>query len=127
MLEPILTPSNITFVFGILAIIFSVFNYFKNPQIKLEKKQAIDNKEEESRAKIFSRELELMKQESDRRFGEMGVRMDRALTLAENHTHTVDTKVDNLTKESNDWHLKISNEMTELSTIIKERIPNKNV
>ena len=115
-----LTPSNITFVLGILAIIFSVYNYFKSPQISLDKTQAIDREEAENKATILARELEIAKQESDRRFNEIGLRMDKALELAMNHTHAVDVKADKVIEGLN----LLSIQVAKLETKIDERFPH---
>ena len=40
-MDSLLTPSNVTFVIGLLAIIFSVYNYFRNPQISSDKTDAL--------------------------------------------------------------------------------------
>jgi hypothetical protein len=52
--------------------------------------------------------------------------MDTALTLAQNHTHTVDIKVDALTTMVNGMNIEITKEMTRLGTIIQERFPKQN-
>lgn len=129
-MNEILTPSNITFTLGLFAIIFSVFNYFKNPQIFLDKKQALDKKEVESKASLLAAEvhnkalilatdLAAEKHTTERRFTDIGDRMNRALTLAENHTHTVDIKVDKLTEVINLLAIQVG----KLETKIDERIP----
>lgn len=33
-MDTLLTTSNVTFVLGVLAILFTVYNYFKDPQVK---------------------------------------------------------------------------------------------
>ncbi len=108
----LLTASNITFVLGILAIIFSVYNYFKNPQTESEKKDA-----------LLEQKVQWQKEESERRFQEMGKRMDDALALAQNHTHTVDVKVDSLVQTVNE----MDKSMTKIFTILEERLPRKDV
>ena len=129
----LITPGNIMFSLGILGVIFTVFNYFKNPQEDIEKKQALTEKDLSSKATILAqKELEtkalvLAEQvknkdiENERRFNEMGIRLDTAMTTAQNHIHTVDTKVDRLIESVGI----LTNKITELSTIINERIPKK--
>lgn len=108
------SPSNITFIIGILAIIFSVYNYFRNPQIKSEKTDA-----------LLSQRMQWEKEASDKQFGAMGLRIDTAMTTAQNHIHTVDVKVDGLMKDVSEMNVAITKELTRLSTIIEERIPKK--
>lgn len=102
------------FGLGIIGIIFGVYHYFKNPQI-----------EEEKKAGLLAQQVQWEKESTDKRFAEMGSRMDAALALAQNHTHTVDVKVDALTSMVNAMNLTITGEITKLSTIIDERIPAK--
>jgi hypothetical protein len=113
-----------------LGVIFIVFNYFRNPQVNLEKEQALTDKDLDSKASILAqKELETKalvlaeqvkskNEENERRFLDMGVRLDTAMTTAQNHIHTVDVKVDKLI----DTVGIMSNEITKLSTIIEERI-----
>jgi len=137
------TTSNIMFVLGLLGMIFSVYHYFKNPQIKLEKRQALSQLEDEKDKQISEKELHLAQKESenktnlleqqvklekevnDKKFIEFGNRLDASLAMAQNHIHTVDTKVDALTTMVNTMNLNLTNEITKLGTIIEERIPCK--
>lgn len=120
-----MTTDNITFTIGILCVIFTVFNYFNNPQKKLEKEQALTEQEIDSQSTIFEKQLKWEKEATEKRFEELNKTMTAALTLAQNHIHTVDTKVDSLAKTVNAMNLQISSEITKLSTIINERIPKK--
>jgi hypothetical protein len=105
-----LSPSNITFALGILAIIFSVFNYFKNPQIKADKTDA-----------LIQQRVQWTAESTERRFKEMNDNFRSLLLQSNNHIHTIDTKVDGLAKIVS----VMSNEITRLATIIEERIPKK--
>lgn len=40
-MQTLLTPSNIMFALGLLGILFSVYNYFRNPQIISDKTDAL--------------------------------------------------------------------------------------
>ncbi len=127
----ILTPPNIMFVVGLGGALFGIFNYFKNPQEDLEKKQLIAGKdldtkatilaqkEAEGKAGILAQQVEWEKNANEKKFAEFGLRLDSALSMAQNHIHTVDTKVDGLLAMVNT----MGNELTKLSTIIDERIP----
>lgn len=91
-----LTPSNITFVLGILAILFSVYNYFRNPQIKSEKTESA-----------------LMIQFS--------ILQKELANLKDNHIHTIEKKIEDTNNNLN----VLTNQVTKLATIIEERIPRK--
>jgi len=43
--------------------------------------------------------------------------------MAQNHIHTVDTKVDGLANTITQMNLSLTNELTKLGTIISERMP----
>jgi len=113
-MESFLTTSNITFVLGILAIIFSVYSYFRNPQIKSEKTDA-----------LLNQRVQWEKESTDKKFADFGLRLDNSMSMAQNHIHTVDVKVDGLMKDVSEMNVSISKELTRLSTIIEERIPKK--
>lgn len=117
----LLTPSNITFSLGIISMIFGVFLYFRNPQEALDKREALNQKETDGKAALLAQQMQWEKEATEKRFAELGLRITEAMTLAQNHIHTVDTKVDGLSTEVG----KMSNSITRLSTIIEERIPKK--
>ena len=135
MIDQIITPGNITFGLGIMGVIFTCFIYFRKPQEDLEKKQAVSavemdakatilaQKELESKASILSQEVHWEKEANERRFKEMGEVMTAATTLAQNHIHTIDVRVTNLTEVVNGMNLSLVTEITKLSAIINERIP----
>lgn len=106
----LLTPQNITFALGILAIIFSIFRYFKDPQVEDDKKAA-----------LLAQQVQWAQEASDRRFKDMQESFNALLLQSNNHIHTVDTKVDKVSESV----AVISNEITKLATIIEERIPKK--
>ena len=132
-MSELITPSNILFALGILGVIFTVFNYFRNPQEDLEKKQLITDKdlsskatilaqkEAEGKAGLLAQQVQWEKEANEKKFVEFGLRLDSAMTIAQNHIHTVDVKVDTLIGTV----ASMSNEITRLSTIIDERIPKK--
>ena len=146
MTESILTTGNITFAIGIIGIIFGVYKSYHKPQEELERKQSLDalatekdkllaekdlgtkatilaQKELETKALVLAEQVKNKDVENERRFNEMGVRLDTAMTTAQNHIHTVDIKVDKLIESVNG----MGNKITELSTIINERIPPRKV
>lgn len=122
-MDTLLTPSNIVFSLGIIGMIFGIYKMFHDPQVALDKQQDLDKQESDSQQKILGFQLTADRAATDRRFSEMMQRMDTALTLAQNHTHTVDVKVDSLTGVVNAMNIEITKEMTRLGTIIEERFP----
>lgn len=110
MIELLFTPSNITFSLGLMAIIFSVYNYFRTPQIDGDKRDA-----------LFAQKLQDHIDSDALHQKAVQQRFDELLLLSSNHIHTVDTKVDVLgSRVSN-----LDTSITRLSTIIDERIPKK--
>jgi len=97
-------------VIGLVGVVFTIYNYFRKPQISLEKKDA-----------LVDQQIRFMCESTDRRFDEMQKNFNGLLLQSNNHIHTVDTKVENLIKTIGI----MSNEITKLSTIIEERIPKQ--
>lgn len=105
-----ITPSNIMFALGIIGMIFTVFSYFKNPQIDQDKRDA-----------LLAQQVNWQNESVERRFKDMQESFQGLLLQSNNHIHTVDTKVETLSGNVT----KMSNEITKLATIIEERIPKK--
>ena len=128
-----LTLQNIMFTLGIVGILFTIYNYFRNPQEAIEKKQilvdremknktsVLTQKEIETEAALLKQKVELENQANDKKFADLICRIDSSQLLAQNHIHTVDTKVDTLIFTVNSLALN----MKALETIIDERIPKK--
>lgn len=127
-MESILTTGNIMFAIGIIGVIFTIYNSYRKPQDDLEIKQVVANKdldnkatilaqkEMENKASLLAQQVVLQKETYDKKFAEMSVRLDG-----------VDAKLNDLILTSNDWHLEISKTLTQLTTIVQERLPlNKN-
>lgn len=106
----LLTPSNITFCLWLLGVIFSVYNSFKNPQEEIDKKHA-----------LVEQKMTLEKQNTDSRLAEMTVNWKESLTLATNHVHTLDIKMDNIQATLS----LLQSEIVRQNTIIEERMPRK--
>ena len=143
-METIFTTSNIMFTIGIITLLFSIWSKVKTPQESIERKQSLDalatekdkllaekdlgtkatilvQKELETKVLVLAEQVKNKDVENERRFNEMGLCLDTAMTTAQNHIHTVDVKVDKLIESVN----LMGNKITELSTIINERIPKK--
>lgn len=111
-----ITFDNVTFIIALGGVAFSIFLFFRKPQESLELKQV----ENAGKDKLINAKIKWAKEANEERFRELSKRLEDAFLLAANHTHTVDTKVDELIKTTNSWHLEISNQMTEIKTIIKK-------
>lgn len=116
-----ITTSNIMFVIGILGTAFGVYNYVHTPQEKLDKRQAVIEKEVDGKAELLAKQVQWVKEDNDRRFKEIADASATAMNLAQNHVHSIDVKVDNLTVMVNSMNIEIG----KLSTIIDERVPKK--
>lgn len=95
---------------GLIGVIFTIYHYFKNPQIKGEKFDA-----------LIKQSLEYISKMNEERFKTMQSNFDELVKQNQNHLHTLDTKVDMLCKCSED----MSRAIVKLDTIIEERIPKK--
>lgn len=109
-MNELVTPQNITFTVGMISLLFVVYHYFKNPQIDIEKKDA-----------LMQQQIKITAEITDTKFKELQANFLQLLAQNQNHIHTLDTKVDALTERiaSN------NKELVRLSTIIDERIPKK--
>jgi len=120
-MENILTTSNIMFALGIIGLIFTIWEKIKNPQIKLDKDQALTEQEMEGKSSMLLLRMKMKDEANEVKFKDLGLKIEDAFKMAYNHTHTVDTKVDRLIEQTNGMCLNIK----ELATIINERIPKK--
>lgn len=128
-MDELLTTGNIMFSLGIIGIIFAVWDKIRKPQEEIETNQAVTKKdienkasvlaqkEMENKASLLEQQVKLAFEANEKKFQEMGLRIDGVMN-----------KVDNLVMTSGTWHLDISNKIVELTTIIAERLPsNKNL
>lgn len=109
-MESLITPANILFALGLLGTIFTVFNYFRDPQIKAETTDA-----------LIEQKLKYINEANDTRFRTVQDTIAALTTQSQNHIHTIDTKVDTLVKSMNDTNINVAR----LATIIDERIPKR--
>jgi len=132
-MNEIITPANIVFAIGIITMLFSVFLFFRRPQEDMELKQAVASKdidskatvlaqkEMENKAALLDQQVKLERESNEKKFAEIGVRLDQAFALAQNHIHTLDTKQDAMAANLNT----LTTHVEKLATIIDERIPKK--
>ena len=106
-MEISLTTGNIVFVLGILGTIFTVYNYFRTPQIRSEKIDA-----------LLKQNLEFLTANFNVKFLSIDKQM---INLKDNHIHTIETRIESLTGIIS----AMGNQLVELKTIINERIPHK--
>lgn len=96
---------------------------FHDPQVSLDKQQDLDKQEAENKAAVLEERAKWDRGQSEKRFNDLGIRLDNAFTLAQNHTHTVDVKVDALISSVNAMNLEMTKAITRLETTISERFP----
>jgi len=123
----------VMFVITMVSILFAIWFKVRDPQIKTEKDQAINEerdkskatvlaqKEMESKASLLDQQVKLTNEQNEKKFIELGGNIKEAFAIAQNHINTIETDVKNLTLNVNG----LCNNITKLSTIIDERIPCK--
>lgn len=116
-----ITTSSILFILALGGAVFGIYIYFRNPQEQLDKKQALDQAIIDGKAAVLAADLAGEKHATERRFTEIGIRMDKALELAQNHTHTIDVKCDKIIESVNLLAIQVG----KLETKIDERTPRK--
>jgi len=131
------TLSLLISIITIFGVAFAIYKSYNNPQQKLEKKQAVSEKEidskatvlaqkeVENKASLLAQQVEWEKIANEKKFNEFNLRIDNAFTLAQNHIHSLDTKVDVLINTVNTMSNNINCELTRLTTILNERNKNK--
>jgi membrane-bound ClpP family serine protease len=117
--------SDIAFVVAILTAVFTGISWFKKPQVDMEKRQAVSEKEVDGKAALLAQELHWTKEANERRFREMVEMMNDSRALAQNHIHSIDVRVTDLSTLVNTMNVNIGTKLVELSTIINERMPSK--
>ena len=120
-----LTYQSVTFFIGIAGAIFGVYQYFRKPQEDLEKNFAVSEKTVDGKASLLAQQVQWEKEATEKRFVEMGLRMDTALTLAQNHTHTIDVRLQTFADSQSKRNEEFSNSFTKLFTLLEERLPRK--
>ncbi len=108
-----LDASTLSFILGLLSligIIFGVYNYFKNPQ------EVADQN-----AKLLAQQVKLTDETNQKKFEDITKRISEAMTLSQNHIHTIDTKLDKHIEATN----LLSIQIAKLETTINERIPKR--
>ncbi len=109
-MESLLTTSNILFVIGLLGVLFSIFKYFEDPKVTMEKTDA-----------LMKQQMDFFISSTEKRFQTMQESFNQLLLQSNNHIHTVDTKVDKVYASVS----KMGESIAVLATIIEERIPKK--
>ena len=134
-----ITPEDIIAIIGVLGIIGAVFLYFHNPQEDLKERQIqadeelgnkatiLAQKEMENKAALLAQQVDSEKTLNEKKFMEMNARLDSATISLQKDIRDVELKMDTLAISSTNFHFDMSNRMTELSTILKERLPASSV
>ena len=84
------------FVLGLLAILFSIYRYFKDPQIKSDQTDG-----------ILTLEIKQLKEE--------------IINLKDNHIHSLREAIVNTNNNLNNLTVQVA----KLSTVVEERLPRK--
>lgn len=132
-----------TLVIAIIAAgtaIFAVYNSFRKPQEDLDKQQTVITKdldskatilaakEAETKALLLAQQFNIEKERNEQRFTEVSAHINNSVETITVNMKELDGKVDGLVASYNQWHNDVSNKITELTTVIRERLPvNKNL
>lgn len=104
------TPSNITFILGIIGIIITVWRSVKEPQFKSEKVDA-----------LLEQKVKFSNLTTEQRFSEINKKFESLQVSNNNHLHTVETKVDAL----NCTVVELGKDVVRVQTLLEERLPKK--
>jgi len=115
------TTETFFFATTVIGLIFSVYFFFRNPQIKMDKQQALDHEEAENQASNLEQRFQWNKEIYEKRFSDIQTNIKDAFSMAQNHTHTIDVKVSGLIEQVNSMNIAI----TKLKVILDERLPAK--
>lgn len=99
--------STINFFIALFALVFGVYHFFRNPQIKSDKIDA-----------LFKQHLEFLSLQFNEKFSGFDKQL---VNLKDNHLHTINEDLKTLTKTVNDLAINVG----KLETRIDERIPKK--
>lgn len=110
----LLNQQTITLGISLFALVFGIYHFFREPQIKSDKIDALMKQHIEFLSQTFTEKFK----NSDEKVMNIGKDL---VNLRDNHVHTLETKVDQTNQNVNNLSL----EVTRLSTIISERIPKK--
>ena len=118
--------NTILFAITIIGLLFSVWFKVKDPQEKLDKKQAINEERDKNKTEridfgILKTQFDMMCKINSDTFAKLELQIKEAFIVANNHTNETDSKVTGLVLEVGN----LRNDVTRLATIIEERIPKK--
>lgn len=131
-----LTPEILNYILGFIALMsiaFNIWSKVRKPQEDIEKKQAVSDKEIESKATILlakeveakadilAKQVQWTSESNEKRFSEMQLNIRESTALAQNHIHTIQEKVEGLVA----MIYNLDNKIATLTAIIQERIPKK--
>jgi hypothetical protein len=134
-----ITPEDIIAIIGVLGTLGAVFLYFRKPQEDLQDRQLgtdkelankatiLAQKEMENKAALLAQQVDSEKTLNEKKFIEMNSRIDNAIIALQIEVHAVDVRVDKMMTDNTAFHFEMSNKITEMSTLIKERLPPSSV
>lgn len=97
-------------IIGVIGMIFTVYNYFKNPQIRAEKLDA-----------LLDQRVKFTNEINNNRFCDLQNDIKKSFELAQNHSNEALAGIKELTVVTND----MGKQVVRLQTIIEERLPRK--
>lgn len=111
-------------ILTLLSLIIGGFLFFRTPQEKLEKKQAINEERDKNKAEridftVLKSNFDLICSANNEKFNKLEIQIKEAFAIANNHTNETDSKVTGLVADVGS----LRNEITKLATTIEERIP----
>ena len=125
------------FAVTMIGVLFAIYRSYNTPQTKLDKDVAVadaisekelstkatvlQQKEADNKAELLAKQVEWEKAANTTKFADMTLRIDQAFAIAQNHINTIETEVKVQTAMINS----MGNKLTELSTILNERLPMK--
>ena len=135
-MNEIITPTNIMFVITIISVLFAIWFKVRDPQEKIERNQSLDSlatekdkliaekdlgtkatilqqKEAENKATLLAEQVKWDKEGNEKKFADMGARIDKAFEVAQNHINTIETEVKNQTVMIN----ALCNNVTKLDSV----------
>jgi len=127
----VVTFSTVTFVLGLIGLGITAYKSINNPQVKLDKTQALNEerdkskatvlaqKETESKAQLLAEQVKWEKKANGERFAEVNKQITNLIAVNQNHLHTLEMKIDAMGGRMGT----VESSIIKLQTIIEERIP----
>jgi len=126
--NPTFNQRNLSFLLGLItigSIIFSIWMAVSKPQTDLDKREATNQEEAKGKAEILAQQLQWETEANAKKFSEMQNGIKDSATLAQNHIHTIDTRLETFISLQNQKNEQFSGSLIKILTILEERLPAK--